>query len=110
MIPALCAALTAIAPHAPAIPVHHILILDDSGSMESEFDPQGYGLAVPAIYDAVLGTSHVAAFLLAQQFPNGAVPRLGPRDYLEYPRENGTFYTKSIQAALAEAEVGRAHV
>ena len=112
MITAFYAALTALAANAPAPTpaptpgpaVHHILILDDSGSMESEFDPQGYGLAVPAIYDAVLGASRLSAFLLAQQFPGGPVPRLGPADYLEYPRENGTFYARAIRAALAEAE------
>lgn len=116
MITAFYAALTVLAANAPAPTpapkppptpgpaVHHILILDDSGSMESDFDPQGYGLAVPAIYDAVLGASRLSAFLLAQQFPGGPVPRLGPADYLEYPRENGTFYAKSIRAALTEAE------
>ncbi len=92
---------------AQAPDTHHILILDDSGSMEREFDVHGFGLAVPRLFHRVLGADaaqgRLSVFLLPQRLAAGTVPRLAPRDYLNYPRNNGTFYAKAVRAALADA-------
>jgi len=93
--------LTALVAAAPA--PHEILVLDDSGSMELQYDVHGYGLAVPELFHQVLGDG-LSVFLLAQDGPRGDVPRLGPSEFLAYPRQNGTYYRKAIEQAIHEAE------
>lgn len=98
----------AAAPASAAEPpdIHHVLILDDSGSMERQFDLHGFGLAAPQLFQRLLGAraaDRLTVLLLPQIFPQGPVPRLAPTDFLTYPRENGTAYARSIEEALAEA-------
>lgn len=99
--------LSAIAPARAANRTHHILILDDSGSMESDFDVHGFGLAIPQLFHRVLGdraTDDLTVLLLPQRLPIGPVPRLSENEYLTYSRENGTFYLGAIEEALAHAK------
>lgn len=86
--------------------VHHILILDDSGSMEIEFDNHGFGLAVPQLFHRVLGdraSDRLTVFTLPAMSPTGHVPRLNPGEYLGYERRNGTHFAAAIQAAIDAA-------
>lgn len=89
---------------APATTPHHVLVLDDSGSMELQFDVHGYGLAVPELFRRVLGERALSVFLLPQGSPDGDVPRLAPGDFLTYARRNGTAYAGAMRAAVREAE------
>lgn len=98
--------LSAIAPARAASRTHHILILDDSGSMESDFDVHGFGLAIPQLFHRILGdraNDDLTVLLLPQRLPIGPVPRLSPNDYLTYTRDNGTFYFGAIEEALEHA-------
>lgn|GEM_PF-3414297 len=91
--------------------VHHVLVLDDSGSMETDFDVHGFGLAVPQLFQRFIGAAHpelLTVLTLAQGTPFGRVPTLQPADYLGYPRDNGTFYAKAIAQAVSVARASKA--
>ena len=65
LLVALAAWTTSVAARPPD--VHHILILDDSGSMETQNDPNGFGLAVPQLFHRILGaraTDRLTVFTL----------------------------------------------
>ncbi|MCC6622011.1 MAG: hypothetical protein IT385_12185 [Deltaproteobacteria bacterium] len=101
MMSAAITALVALVVQAPPAP-RHVLVLDDSGSMEVRYDPHGYGLATPALLHDVLGDA-LSVLLLAQGSPRGPVPELGAGDFLVYPRENGTSYERAIGQAITRA-------
>lgn len=93
------------------VATHHILVLDDSGSMETDFDVHGFALAVPQIFERFVGQEHpdrLTVLLLAQGSPVGPVPRLSPADYLTYARENGTAYGRAVDEALRLARASSA--
>lgn len=96
---------------APRGDVHHVLVLDDSGSMETDFDVHGFALAVPQLFQRMVGEKNperLTVLTLAQGSPLGPVRRLTPGEYLRYERENGTFYAKAIAEAIQVAEASRA--
>ena len=39
------------------VAVHHVLVLDDSGSMETDFDVHGFALAVPQLFQRFVGAA-----------------------------------------------------
>lgn len=91
--------------------VHHVLVLDDSGSMETDFDVHGFALAVPQLFQRLIGhdrPERLTVLTLPQGTPIGPVRHLGPADYLRYDRDNGTFYAKAIVEAIRVARASTA--